>query len=363
MIEGIIAAGLSPLAMTVGFTVWGKCWKGSAFSLNIFKCTLAGALFMIICLASSDSKLFSAVVSRSSMKNQSKIIFSSFLGIVIGDNAWLLSLQIIGAKQVIVIDTLKPFLAAILGFYFLGEPFSFSFMLGIIVSTFGIILVSLESFRKRSEEEQSQSKTINRMTYTLGYVLAIINVLFDAFGSLLTKKFGKSYNTFEINFLRFGFASVILVMTSWIISIVIAITEYKSNQKNAMHTSGNPMHHSLYAQIEMNDVNQNYNQHKSEVVRTFVKSPWYLLPFVDEMTTKEWLSVIGGIMVVTFLCPALSNYALFEIPLGLCLTLTSLGPVYSVPVVYFISSESTGWVGLCGATLTFVGVFILCLNS
>ena len=48
---GVGAALISPLAMTIGFYVWGEHWNGSAFSLNLFKCTLASSLFILTAMA------------------------------------------------------------------------------------------------------------------------------------------------------------------------------------------------------------------------------------------------------------------------------------------------------------------------
>jgi uncharacterized membrane protein YgcG len=58
---------------------------------------------------------------------------------------------------------------------------------------------------------------------------------------------------------------------------------------------------------------------------------WYQCP--TSMTVTNWAKVGLGVAFVTFLCPALSNYALFRLTLGLQQTLTSLGPVYTVPVM------------------------------
>ena len=43
------------------------------------------------------------------------------LGIVVGDNTWLRALQLLGARRVILVDALKPWLAAILGHFLLDE--------------------------------------------------------------------------------------------------------------------------------------------------------------------------------------------------------------------------------------------------
>lgn len=97
---GVISAAITPLAMTFGFILWGKSWKSSAYALNLFKCTFAATIFMLIAF----SIRWTIAVTP---YEESMIILSSILVIVIGDNTWLLSLQMIGAKRVIIIDTFQ----------------------------------------------------------------------------------------------------------------------------------------------------------------------------------------------------------------------------------------------------------------
>lgn len=77
------------------------------------------------------------------------------------------------------------------------------------------------------------------------------------------------------------------------------------------------------------------------------------------MTSGQWHSVVCGVLFVTFTCPALSNYALFQIDLGTCLTLTSLGPLFSIPLVYIIRGEVVSKRGMSGACLSVIGVAIM----
>jgi drug/metabolite transporter (DMT)-like permease len=380
VVLGIVASIVSPLMMVIGFIIWEDAWLGSAYSLNVYKCSIAGSIFLL---------LSQSIRSMPIDEHYPLIMLSvsSLIGIVIGDNTWLLALQMIGAKHVILIDTLKPFLGALLGYVYLGEPitpkvrragkkdhrpfsipfsnriltflhhsiilisffissliasffpsslptlfsylpffsvlihsremnkpslvrvlflclfflppflsflhsllfslssssnkssFSFSFpvfpthsslasfhnfshklFLGIVITSSGILLVSMESSEaeKATEKEiSSKTKTVEggggdsgayarvgendsefglssedppsqpeselsppssppQTNRTLGYALALINVVLDAIGSLLTKKFGVNFNTLEINYVRFGFAAVFMLCLSGI---------------------------------------------------------------------------------------------------------------------------------------------------
>ena len=81
------------------------------------------------------------------------------------------------------------------------------------------------------------------------------------------------------------------------------------------------------------------------------------------MTTFQWHKVALGVLFVTFTCPSLSNYALFQIDLGTCLTLTSLGPLFSIPLVYLMKGEVVSRRAIIGATLSVTGIMIMSFTS
>lgn len=340
---GVLTASLSPLAMTFGFILWGKHWQSTPFALNIFKCTVASFIFML------SQWMVSTRASQASLSEQGMIFLSSLLGIVIGDNTWLAALQLIGAKQVIVIDTLKPFLAALLGAWVLHEELSWKIALGIITSSIGILLVSLdrESHEEGLEANNSTSSTKRSSRQLLqGYCLAAINVILDAVGSLLTKIYGEKMTTWEINFLRFGFASVVMAF------LCMAMYVMKGGVKKSA------LSRSSYEMVERG----NPSHAKDVALENVSVDAWYVFPTYDKMSYEQWGHVVLGILFVTFICPALSNYALFQIPLGICLTLTSLGPIYSVPLVWFMTGETTGRQGMLGAILAVGGIFVMTIK-
>lgn len=404
---GFVAATLSPLAMTIGFIIWGKSWQATPFALNLFKCTLAGFLFMVISLCIRSS-------SNASLQEQSMVIVSSIIGIVIGDNTWLLALKIIGAKRVIVIDALKPFCAAFAGYFLLHEPLTVPICVGLVVSSVGVVLVATEKESLTDEQPLVQDTEPNTGNHTapnstnstraeravtpnlfFGSVLAAINVILDAFGSVLTKQFGHSMNTWEINYLRFGFAAIFMTL----ISMGMGIIDYYSSRlellardtgklSESMHSlngsidsSGleeldeNPMHvlphndgvtthSSTIGDVEMSVLNMSVGgstEDREASKETEHVETWYAFPIVDKMSSYQWASVSMGVLFVTFLCPAMSNYALFKLPLSLCLTINSLGPIYSIPLVFVMLGERSCVQAIVGSVLAVGGIVIMCI--
>ena len=537
-IFGFLAAAFSPLAMTIGFIIWGNSWHSSPYALNLFKCTLASLLFMIVS--------FSIRISHpATFREQSMILLSSFIGIIIGDNTWLMALKLIGAKKVIIIDSLKPFCAAVLGYFFLGEEIDAFICLGMVITTIGVVMTALEQERDEDKgksnctdsKESTQSHTTMHDTIDsagaghlpletmigekiicevkpaqdaskvdgsrkkngndgLGYAFAAINVILDAVGAVLVKTNGTDLNSFEINYLRFGFAAVFMALLAaamnifiafyrdcnsyWFgnapFSLLVSVTrmvglEAKSS-KDYNGVSGVSMHDASFlpqfnevnghtldqswrttgsqsdlavtneASAEVRELTKVRSQSQTDKLYAFkirrdfsyderndddsdgdgdgetdgnsspvvvVSSPanesgsttdsffsdarsqtlmparpsggnqvdisptvagseprkidpWYIFPSHERMTPGEWGKVVVGIGFVTFMCPAMSNYALFQIPLSLCLTLTSLGPVYSLPMVYIMNGEVSGPRAVIGAVFAVIGVCIFLLG-
>ncbi len=360
--NGIVAGLLSPLFLTVGFVLWGDNWAGSPFSLNLFKCNFAGFLFLIISFCIRNVG-FSGV-------SADYLLLSSFLGILIGDNMWLFALQIIGAKQVIIIDCLKPFLAAIMGKLILNEALNPYIAIGIIVSTAGILCVSLEKKSSSTEEvadggNNSNIKPISTdyLQIACGYCLAFANVLLDSYGSVLTKQYGVDLNTFEINLIRFGFAGVMMALLSLLLTGRDCALKgcgirnsFEKVEQNEIQLTKNPAF--TIEDVEESPVapGSTDSTPSAEVQR----EKWYQLP--SSMTSRQWLLIVLGVLFVTFICPALYSYSLFHMSLGLCQTLSAFSPIYSIPCLYLMKNEKITLQAVVGSSLSVMGVAILCLS-
>ena len=452
--SGILAALGAPLAMTTGFLLWQDHWKGSAFALNLYKCCTASVLFLILSLTvpalqrdtadnengviRDDHTLFPSTVFTTSAVGY--LFLSSTLGIVIGDWTWLQALQLLGAKPVILMDALKPFLASLMGWLFLGEDLRLMALGGILLTVVGIIVVALEQEQQNAEtvvepehaetkaehsslneimrmepsdglqpssasdgvdcfavvrlnslytgetdepnqqgahaavEMQEEGETDDNFSLTegtevadcedpfrpairrassfppasgvdllttvaqqkkrvtcIGYTYSAVNVILDTYGSVLTKQNGMFMTVWEINLLRFGFAGAVLAAASII------------------------MHMSAW-------LTASWRKLPSPPSDYIKSTPWYALPW-NEMNRSSWLRISAGVVVVTFLSPTLSNYALFEIALALALTLTSIGPLYELPLSYLFNKKRPTLRSFEGAVLAIAGVAILAFRG
>jgi len=167
-----------------------------------------------------------------------------------------------------------------------------------------------------------------------GYFLATLNVLLDAYGSYLTKKHGFGLSTWEINLCRMGFAGFFMIVISGFMRLV----EYRNSNSHKIHHS--------------KKMGSNFDFDKSNMTK------WYKLP---GMSVVRWITVSLGVLFVTFLYPALVNYALFEIPLALVISLTATTPLYTMPLGFIMKGDIPTKKSCMGAILSVSGVVILCL--
>ena len=292
------------------------------------------------------------------------LMASSTVGILIGDWTWIEGLKYLGARKVIVMDSLKPFLAALVGWVFFDEKFNnpWKASIGLVLTVVGVALVGLEvETDEKSEDKETNdddfiesivptSNTKNTKmdeSYQYGLFMAVSNVVLHTLGATLTKEFGVEMTTWEINFVRFGFSGLCMLLLT-----VLLQTRYRFSQKQPL-TGSTASGTQNYGSIPTNDYPLS-SQHIS------TETPWYALP---SLSRASWIRVTMGVLFVSFLTPALTNYAMFQIPLALLLTLESIGPLYSLPLAIVLQKECPSFRASIGAVLAVAGIALLSLEG
>ena len=379
---GVISALTAPFLVVVGFIVWDNHWNGTAFALNMYKCNMTAIGFLIVSIVVRHFVLGPSTEEIFTSQKIGGLMVSSTIGILIGDWVWLEGMRLLGSRKIIVVDSLKPFLAAFLGEVFLDERLERGAIIGLILTVLGVALVGLEKedhpptksekeetiessagagteifnnertvligkdndVQLQHQHQQQQSSTVvvdsyaqqrkNRgkqstKEFLYGLVMAILNVVLHTFGVLLTKKYGVGMTTFEINLIRFGFAGICMALLSfslWSISNIASSATTTSTTTTTMTTS------------------------------MTMKPAWYLLP---DASYSTWRRISFGVVFVSFLQPALTNYAMFQISLALLLTLESIGPLYSLPLSYILQCDRPTFRACVGAILAVIGIIVL----
>jgi drug/metabolite transporter (DMT)-like permease len=507
---GTLAALLAPFIMVVGFIVWDEHWHGSAFALNLFKCTLVTVWFAAyiilssLFLSSEDNQyeIFSSSIYTPTTLGW--LSLSSTIGIVLGDWTWLEGMRLLGARKVIVMDSMKPFLAALVGWFVLKERLHLSAFVGLPLTVVGVALVGLEQEQEKdqdgdtnsndqekgcadnndaegkegqvvvklvlhgnsdkrdvkeetnndnedtlqedeegsasilttantasapmenfssppfplpvqlpaqksatkqrsassssySEQRRQRIQTSKEMQY--GLVMAIANVVLHTWGALITKKYGTAMTTWDICLIRFGFAALCMIVVSVglqlrdYLVVVVGLGDNKPQPRMAstLHdptTDNNKMDDNEAVFSDGAETDESDNEPVTRLVVPWYKLPPFRVPknvivqtatqqaeqqqqqqqqqpspqksFLSKLS-RRWLHVLGGVLLVSFLNPALTNYAVFQIPFALLLTLESIGPLYALPLSFVLQQERPTHRACLGAVLAVAGIAILSL--
>jgi drug/metabolite transporter (DMT)-like permease len=342
VIASIAATLASPLLTTIGL-IFYETWTGSAVALNLVKCTWGSSLFLLVIAAEylTDAP---PVLPKADVAGW--LVFSSILGIVVGDVMWLQSLQMLGTRRVMLLGTLQPLFAMVAGSLLLGQPITATpyTSLGVVVTCAGLALSAVGKPTTDAKEEYAvtaqHAVTVEEMPHAgvadhhailtvdaagarmswrrliVGALFAAGNVAFDVAGAVITRYHGQQLSTWTINVVRFGSASVLTAAG-------MACARCFSS------------------------------------LRRDPSPEWTLLP---SLRLRGWAKIFLGASIVTFATPALLNFSLFYMSLGAWTALGSLGPVYAVVVLWVLRGEVTPPAGLAGAALAAAGATIVSLS-
>ena len=325
----IAGGAVAPGLMAFGLFVWADAWTRSPLALNAFKCSLGSALFGLVVL----------IFYRRPMPERAVLwlAFSSLLGIVIADTLWLAALQILGARRMIAIDALKPFVAAFMGWLLLGDVVPWLGYLGVVICALGVYLLNVESVAKEEEAVDGDAplppadvrssprrdaaardpdvveaddvavedgaSTETEPPYLKGYAYATVNVILDVYAATITVAERGPLSSAEVNLLRFGLAAVLLILV-W------------AGREGRLKSNAKPM------------------------------------------ARRDWLRVALGVVFVTFLTPLITVWTMFVLPLAVAVTLWSLTPLWALPVSVYFGQKVSGRAG-AGALLATGGVVML----
>ncbi|MCG7537031.1 DMT family transporter [Pseudoalteromonas sp. OOF1S-7] len=144
----------------------------SPFELNVSKGVIASAL-MVLCLLLVQDTGYPAQLS-----SWAWLIASGVLGIAIGDSAYFAALRNIGPARTLVVESLAPAIAGMLNMLILGVYLGPVAWLGILVTTFGVMLAI----------KPGKAQPIpNPKHYFLGIAFALSAATCQAAGMVLSK--------------------------------------------------------------------------------------------------------------------------------------------------------------------------------
>ena len=212
---GEIAGLLTAVFWTVtsmAFESAGK--KVGSLAVNLIRLVIA---FFFIGLYSWISRGF-FFPSDATMHQWQWLALSGLVGFVIGDLMLFQALVVVGARVSMLVMSLAPPFAALVGWLVLGEVLSPRSWLGMAITITGIIIVILK--REKSELNGSIVRRLKSSYSVPGILMALGGAIGQATGLVLSKKGMGSYDAFSASQIRvltgiIGFSILFIFMNRW----------------------------------------------------------------------------------------------------------------------------------------------------
>ena len=285
------------------FASLGKDHALSPLVMNLLKCTLAGTLLWLTMRATQG------VWWPHALDSQTLGILgaSGLIGLTLGDTSYFRALVHLGARKGLLLMTLSPVITATLAWPILHEPITPTMALGMTITLAGIIWVILERSPPPPTDQAAPPAPAAPQGLRLGVALGVLAALCQATGNVLTKLGSQvqALSSVEVSVIRlvFGGAGLALIVGLW---------------------------PTLWAGVG----------------RIFCS--WRLASRLILAT------VLGTYLGIWLLVTALQLS-----PAGVAATLSSLSPIFVLPLVALIQKEPISPRALAGALVAVVGVAIL----
>ena len=229
---------------------------------------------------------------------------SGFVGLALGDGFLFQAFILIGPRLSMLMMALAPVLGAIMAWIFLGESLSVIEIVGILVTVGGILIVVAE--RRGDSSAADKTVSTDKRRYVLGLLCGLGGGLGQA-GGLILSKLGLvgGFPALSGNLIRLIVAGIII----WVIAIANRqlISSYRS-------------------------------------LRTHPRALMFL-------TAGTILGPVLGVW--------LSLVAVQNTNIGVASTLSSLMPIFLIPISYFVYGERVTKQAVIGTIVAFVGMVLL----
>jgi drug/metabolite transporter (DMT)-like permease len=177
--------------------------------ITIIKSLIACILSIVTLLLIGDPDLWINALPQTSTSFQIStndlwlLIFSGFLGITIGDTAYFATLNALGTRRTLLLDTLSPATTSILAVIILGEIITLDKVLAI-----AIILCSVGWVMREKIEPSDHNPPFTKYALALG----ITNVFCHAMAVITAKEALENTPSLEASIIRQGTAMLTLIL-------------------------------------------------------------------------------------------------------------------------------------------------------
>ncbi len=197
---GELAALGAALLWAVSSMFWGQV-NLSALGINLFK-SVFGSVYLLVHL------FLVAVITRTGMfeaswESHGWLALSSLIGIVLGDTLYFRSLQILGPRLSLMVASVCPIAASLLGWLWLGEGLAFFAVAGIVMTVIGVVSVVAD---RRARVEQPN---ILPGKLSTGVLCGIAASITQAAGAVLAKTGMRDCGAIEATLIRLAVAAAV----------------------------------------------------------------------------------------------------------------------------------------------------------
>ena len=152
---GILSAFGAAASWTYACFIWrSQTQKYKTIDINLIKNIIAFLVF---------TPAFINITSTTELKNIFILLASGIIGIGLGDTFYLKSLQIIGTRKTLSVETLSPLVAAFSGEIFINEDLTIKSWVGIIIVTISLFII----LRKGNDFKEGNSSFSEKNNFFL----------------------------------------------------------------------------------------------------------------------------------------------------------------------------------------------------
>ncbi len=171
---GIISAFGATISWTYACFIWrSQTEKYKSIDINLVKNIIAFLIFL---------PAFTNMSIMNDLKSVLTLLLSGVIGIGLGDTFYLKSLQLIGTRKTLSIETASPLLAALSGQIFINENLTLRSYLGIVIISISLFTL----LKKRNNLVVNSLTTIKKNNFKI-YIYPLLSVLCAVLGGLLSR--------------------------------------------------------------------------------------------------------------------------------------------------------------------------------
>ena len=172
---GIISAFGATISWTYACFVWRtQTEKYQSIDINLVKNIIAFLIFL---------PAFFNISVVNDLKSLLTLLLSGVIGIGLGDTFYIKSLQVIGTRRTLTIETLSPLLAALSGEIFINEDLAFRSYLGIVTISVSLFFL----LRQRTNLLVNNLTIITKQNNFKIYIFPFLSVLCAVLGGLFSR--------------------------------------------------------------------------------------------------------------------------------------------------------------------------------